>query len=112
MYQLLAYFLAMLTCVLLCAAMTWHNMPEVVVKVKVLVHIAAMFDSGTWQNHDELVHCVADNIDMLLAQVELVLLLILTVLRVCNQPAPSTGGYIPLANAAVSKFTMPKKLVV
>ena len=92
--------------------MTWHNMPEVVVKVKVLVHIAAMFDSGTWQDHDELVHCVADSIDMLLAQVGLVLMLILTVLRVCNQPTPSTGGYTTLANAAVSKFTMLKGLVI
>jgi len=110
MYQLLADFLAMLTCVLLCAAMTWHNMPEVIVKVKVLVHIAAMFDSGTWQDHDELVHCVADNIDLLLAQVRLVFLLILAALRVCNQPAPSTGGYAPLANAAVSNFTMLKKV--
>ncbi len=65
-------------------------MPEVGVKDKVLVHIAAMFDSDTWQDHDELVHCVADNIDTLLAQVELVLMLILIVLRVCIQPAAST----------------------
>jgi len=54
------------------------------------VHIADMFDSDTWQDHDELVHCVADNIDTLLAQVELVLMLILIVLRVCIQPAAST----------------------
>ncbi len=57
-------------------------------------------------------HCVADNIDLLLAKVGLVLLLILIVLRVCNQPAASIGGYVPLANAAVSKFTVLKKVVV
>lgn len=55
---------------------------------------------------------MADNIDLLLAKVGLVLLLILIVLRVCNQPAASIGSYVPLANAAVSKFTVLKKVVV